>query len=843
MNSLLIANRRAFLRGTGALCALPWLAPDLANFAPLALAADGPDATRQLRLHLAARQRAINDRDRADWAELRSLADWERFVTPRIAALRRSLGQFPSPPEKLPVHVARTISGAGFRIENLVYESRPGIFVTANLYLPAPTPAASPSTASARAPASAPTTLPAKLPALVLIHSHHNAKTQSELQDMGMTWARAGCAVLVSDQPGYGERRDHAPGARQDYRFRYYNALQLHTLGDSLMGWMVWDTSRGLDAVLQRANIDREKIILLGSVAGGGDSAAVVGALDRRFTCVAPFNFGGPQPETRFPLPEDAAATFDYLGGGSWESTRNLVRSGSDGFLPWVIVASLAPRRLIYGHEFSWDRERDPVWRRLEQVFAWYGAPENLAFTHGHGRLSGRPPEASHCNNIGVPHRQRIHAALEKWFGIRATEYSQPLPAADLLCFTPELRAQLRPRPAHEIYAELGAARVTALRAKLAALPPPAQRTLLQTEWTKLLGNIRSAGGPPASPLPLQTEWPKLPGNVGSAGGPPASPSPRQTEWTKLPGNITPSTPPASAPASAPLDALEKFPTARVWRAVLDVEPGITVPLLLLLPAPLAPAFQRPPLVIALAQHGPAKFLSDRKAALTELLAAGVAVCLPEVRGTGASSPEGSREMRSEATSLSATEMMLGGTLLGARLRDLRSVLALLRTRADVDATRVALWGDSFAPVNPPGFPEPLIGEGRAPLISEPLGGLLALLGALFEDDVRAVVARGIFPSFQALLRAPFCHVPHDAVIPGALTVGDLADLAGALAPRPLRLESLVDGRNVPLTAAAARTAFASPTPSSPHRAATWEITEPSPDRQLAAWLVQALKD
>ena len=787
MKSPLTANRRAFLRGTGALCALPWLAPALANFTRRAPAADSPDAPRQLRHHLAARQRAVNDRDRAGWAQLRSLADWERFVAPRIAALRRSLGQFPTPPAKLPVHVTRTISGDGFRIENLVYESRPGVFVTANLYLPALPPA----------PASAPTAPPAKLPALVLIHSHHNAKTQSELQDMGMTWARAGCAVLVPDQPGYGERRDHPPGARQDYRFRYYSALQLHTLGDSLMGWMVWDTSRGLDALLQRANIDREKIILLGAVAGGGDPAAVVGALDPRFTCVAPFNFGGPQPETRFPLPEDAGVTFDYLGGGSWESTRNLLRSGSDGFLPWVIVASLAPRRLIYGHEFSWDRERDPVWRRLEQVFAWHGVPENLAFTHGLGRLSGRPPEASHCNNIGVPHRQRIHAALEKWFGIRAIEYSQPLPATELLCFTPELRAQLRPRPAHEIYAHLGAARVTALRAQLAPLPPPAQRALLQTEWTRLLGRV----------APVR-------------------------------GSVS------TAPVAEVLQPAEpdKFATARVWRTVLDVEPGITVPLLLLLPTKPAPPGPRAPLVIALAQHGAAKFLSDRKAALTELLARGIAVCLPEVRGTGASSPAGSREMRSEATSLSATELMLGGTLLGARLRDLRTVFVALREIAEVDATRVALWGDSFAPVNPPDYTEPLIGEGRAPHASEPLGGLLALFGALFEDDVRAVVARGIFPGFQALLRAPFCHVPHDAVVPGALTAGDLADLAAALAPRPVRLESLVDGRNVALTAAAARTAFASAAAAGPPAAATWEITEPTPDRALAAWLAQALK-
>ena len=62
--------------------------------------------------------------------------------------------------------------------------------------------------------------------------------------------------------------------------------------------------------------------------------------LDERITAVAPFNFGGPQPETKFPLRKDAKVTFNYAGSGSWESTRNLARSAKDGFLPWVIVGA-----------------------------------------------------------------------------------------------------------------------------------------------------------------------------------------------------------------------------------------------------------------------------------------------------------------------------------------------------------------------------------------------------------------------------------------------------------------------------------------------------------------------
>src|SRR5205807_3523843 len=64
------------------------------------------------------------------------------------------------------------------------------------------------------------------------------------------------------------------------------------------------------------------------------------------------------------------------------------------------------------------------------------------------------------------------------------------------------------------------------------------------------------------------------------------------------------------------------------------------------------------------------------------------------------------------------------------------------------------------------------------------------------EDNIRAVYARGGLTGFAALLESPFVYVPHDAVVPGALTAGDLCDVAAALAPRPVRLADLVDGGN-----------------------------------------------
>ena len=715
-----------------------------------------------LRRDAQARIAEVNRKDREAWAALKSRGDWEKFVAPRIEALRKSLGEFPPVPAKLPVHHTRTVEGEGFRIECLVYESRPGVFVTANLYLPAKPPR--------------------KMPAFVIIHSHHNPKTQSELQDMGMTWARAGCAVLVPDQLGYGERRDHQPGPRQDYRYRYISGLQLSVIGDSLMGWMAWDTMRGLDVVLQRASIDREKIILLGSVAGGGDPAAVVGALDKRFTCVAPFNFGGPQPETRYPLPADVETTFNYMGSGSWESTRNLRLSGRDGFLPWVIVGSIAPRRLIYAHEFSWDREHDPVWRRLEQIYAWQGATQNLAFTTGHGGLSGRPPEASHCNNIGRTHRVRIHEALEKWFGIRAEEYSKPLPAEELRCWTPELREKLKPRPVHEIYTDIAKRLQEESLARDSKLSVPKQRERLRGEWTRVLGNVTT-----------------------------------RTLATPLPRGAT------------------NLTGVEVEKLLLRVERGIVLPMLILHPTNSAGI--RRPVVVCIAQDGKAAFIQNRRWDIARLLEQGVAVCLPDVRGTGETALPGSRGWQSEATSISATELMLGETMLGSRLRDLQSVLSHLRLRADVDPARVALWGDSFAPSDYPNAVDPLLGEGSPMQQVEPMGAMLAMLGTLFDRDIKAAATIGTIAGQLQLLRQRYLYVAHDCIVPGAVSAGHFYRLVSLLGVEPVWIEKMRDGRNTQVGGS-----LGVPRLDQKSRSLHWGPNPPGETRTISTWLAEQLK-
>jgi hypothetical protein len=584
---------------------------------------------------------------------------------------------------------------------------------------------------------------------------------------MGMTWARLGCQVLVMDQLGHGERRQHpfrdakqyphafSPG-RQDYYFRYNVGIQLHLIGDSLIGWMVWDLMRGVDLLLSRPGVDKERLILLGAVAGGGDPVAVTAALDNRIKAVVPFNFGGPQPETVFPLPANAEERFNYTGSGSWESTRNLRLSARDGFLPWVIVGAVAPRRLIYGHEFSWDLPRDPVWARLKKIFAFYKVPDHLAATTGRGKLSGRPPESTHCNNIGPFHRKGIYPAFKRWFGMAVPEkeYQQRRPPADLLCLTPEILKKTKARPLHELAEELGRQRVEAVRKRLAALPAKNRRAHLQQEWTRVLGQVKVEGGPKV----------KLAGEQKA-------------------GDVT------------------------VARIILTVEGEILVPLVLLLPP--RKENEKLPVVVGLAQEGKQRLLRERSELVAGLLGAEIAVCLPDVRGSGETSPGSYRGRRSAATGLSSSELMLGGTLVGSRLRDLSAVLRYLQGRTELNGRRIGLWGDSFAAVNPPGSRvEVPLDAARLPQQSEPLGGLLALLGALFHNDVKAVYAHGGLSGFLSVLQSQFCWLPHDVIVPGSLTAGDLCDVAAALAPRPLRIEGLVNGINRREAAAAVKTRY-----------------------------------
>ncbi len=691
---------------TGTLVACLALCAVAADFADVHHSVFGPDdpRTKDLPKMMSAdarrRTQEANLRETKTFADVTTKEQWEKHRDTRIAALSASLGKFPEVPKNMRVEVTRKIDGDGFVIHCVVFESRPGFWVSANLYLPAKPPQ--------------------KMPGIIIAHAHHTPKADGELQDMGMTWARSGVAVLVPDQVGYGERRAHDfytakdfdkqyRVGRQDYYFRYNSNVQLSAIGDSLMGWMAWDLMRCVDVLLKQPTIDKDRIILMGSVAGGGDPAGVTAALDNRIACVVPFNFGGWQPESS--AQENPDRDFAWFGDGYWESTRGLRGGAAGGFAHFVVVGSVAPRKVIYAHEFAWDAKTDPAWPRLQKVFGFYDAKDSLRVAHGAGTVRASGPGNTHCNHIGAVHRKMIYPALKDWFGMAVPEeYSKRLPSSDLMCWTEEARKQLQPKKLHEVVAALAEpARTAAL-----AIPPQEANTIRvqrQQTWAKLLGNIE----PIAKPKVTDGKTDEVPG-----------------------GTLT--------------------------RFAMETDSGITVPVFVITPKE---AKGKLPAVLMVASAGKSAFLKERGDEIAALLKANVVVCLVDVRGTGETRPGTGADRGSSRTSISQTNLILGQPVLGSQLRDLRTAIRWLSARDGIDAKKLVVWGDSFAKVNAADAKLAVPLDAESPAVSEPGGANLALLAGLFEDGVVAVCARGGLAANGSLTAGPYLYVPHDAVIPG----------------------------------------------------------------------------
>ena len=722
------------------------------------------DLANMLGRQIRGQVRKVLEAEAHDWAKVNSREDWERFREPRLKALAAFFGDFPA---RIPLQlrVTKEYRGKGYRRQDILFLSRPGVWVAANLYLP-------------ERPAG-------RMPGIVIIHSHHRPRTNAELQDMGILWARLGNAVLIADQAGSGERIVAYPWNREAYNSRYVTGMQLYLAGDSLIKWIVWDTMRAIDVLLERPDIRPDQIILLGAVAAGGDPAAITAALDPRVAAVAPFNFGEATP--RFGgRPNSWPVPLSDPGWGSWESTRNLPGSIASQYLPWFICAAVAPRRFIYSYEMGWEVEKQPAWQRYRNVFGFYDALDHLGEAHGFGTFPG-PGE---CTNIGPAQRKTLYPQLERWFGIRppASEPKDRRPERELAALTPGVAAGIGMREIHEVAREEALAKLSASRRELEAMAPAGRRERLRSRLAAKLGGVEP-GRPPEALVC----------------------------WRKSVAN------------------------AEVSAIALDVEPGITVPLLLLRPAAAPP---RAPVVVVFSEGGKSEVLAQRHKEIGALLSAGIAVCLPDVRGTGETAPDSRRDPSSAEVTLAATELMLGGTLLGARLRDARSVIAYLSSLPDIDPNGVALWGDSAAPANPQQmildeFPQWRVGP-QIQHQAEPVGGLLALLGALYEGGVKAVVVRRGLVAYSSVLDGAFAYVPGDIIVPGMLELADIADIAAVLAPRPLLLESLIDGRNRVLGEAALRSQLASVYAS--YRQTPGRLVVDSGERNdLAAWLRQHL--
>ena len=82
-------------------------------------------------------------------------------------------------------------------------------------------------------------------------------------------------------------------------------------------------------------------------------------------------------------------------------------------------------------------------------------------------------------------------------------------------------------------------------------------------------------------------------------------------------------------------------------------------------------------MVVVVSEGGKERSLEQRGNEIETFLKTGFAVCLADVRGTGETAPDTRRGPSSAEVSLSATELMLGDTLLGARFERCADGLSL----------------------------------------------------------------------------------------------------------------------------------------------------------------------
>lgn len=183
------------------------------------------------------------------------------------------------PAEKTPLNarVTGTIRMDGYRIEKLVFESLPGIHVTALVYVP-------------DAPAG-------RNPAVLLACGHSSVgKAYPAYQEIAARLVRRGYVVVCWDPVGQGERSQFWDRARG--RSRYNLVCGEHAVlgnlatiaGTSLVRTMVWDGIRAVDYLLTRPDVDGNRLAITGT-SGGGFQALYVGVLDPRIGVILPSCF------------------------------------------------------------------------------------------------------------------------------------------------------------------------------------------------------------------------------------------------------------------------------------------------------------------------------------------------------------------------------------------------------------------------------------------------------------------------------------------------------------------------------------------------------------------------
>jgi pimeloyl-ACP methyl ester carboxylesterase len=270
---LFAANRTQETAGAGTITSASYaITPPAEAFRVFpAHGAEGPEITPYLQYQtsLAWQQDELR---RARWSEVETEGDLLKLRAELRQSVLAMIGGLPSERTNLHAKITGTLQADGFRIEKLLFQSLPGFYVTALVYVP--------ENGSQVHPA-------------VLVAAGHAANGKIHYQELCQRLVKRGYLVISWDPVGQGERSQFWDQTTKKSRYNLVcgeHAVMgnlAYLAGTSLARWEVWDGMRAVDYLLTRADVDPHRINLTGT-SGGGFQAALLGALDERIQVVIP---------------------------------------------------------------------------------------------------------------------------------------------------------------------------------------------------------------------------------------------------------------------------------------------------------------------------------------------------------------------------------------------------------------------------------------------------------------------------------------------------------------------------------------------------------------------------
>ena len=290
-------------------------------------------------------------------AALKTKADAEAYVKTVQEKILASFGPFP---EKTPLkpRITGVVDRDAYKIEKVIFESRPGFLVTGNLYIPK----------GRKFP----------LPGVVGTCGHSsNGKCAKAYQSFAQGLARLGYVVLIFDPLGQGERLQYPDANLKSkigvgVREHLYAGNQQFLVGEFLGTWRGWDGIRALDYLLTREEVDPKHLGVTGN-SGGGTMTTWLCGIEQRWTMAAPACF-----VTTFRRNME-----NELPADTEQCPPKILALGLDHA---DFLAAMAPKPVIIlakEKDYFDARGSEEAYARLKRLYKLLGAEDNIGLFIG----------------------------------------------------------------------------------------------------------------------------------------------------------------------------------------------------------------------------------------------------------------------------------------------------------------------------------------------------------------------------------------------------------------------------------------------------------------------------